>query len=391
MSRVLHSCPTLSRSSGGIFEVVRQLTEAQVRHGQRQILAIGMGDASCGEDRNAWSHCETAAYRHRGPKKIGWSPEIDSLYRRIQPSIVHLHGLWQYHGVINRSYCLRKQIPYIVSPHGMLDPWALKNSRIKKKIWWALSERSHLLRANCLHALCAEEALAIRRLGLPTPVVVIPNGVNEAIRSSMGPPWRDQLGTDRKIMLFLGRLHPKKGLDNLLSGWQQMLRDNRAVGQEWALAIAGWGDEGYKRKLTERISEIAPVNSVAVIGSVFGEQKAAALSNAQGFILPSFSEGLPMAVLEAWAYRIPVLMTKFCNLPIGFDRKAALQISTDAPSISKSLSEFFQLSESARTEIGDRGLLLSRNEFSWMQIAAQFEKVYQWLTGGKAPEEVLFP
>lgn len=390
MTRLLHSCPTLSRSSGGIFEAVRQLTEAQVDQGRMRISAIGIADTAFENDRTAWEHCHALPYQTVGPRKIGWSREIAPLYRHFRPEIVHLHGLWQYHGVFNKRYCHRHRIPYLVSPHGMLDPWALKVSRNKKRVWWTLSERDHLRSAHCLHALCTEEALAICNLGIKTPVVVIPNGVNAAVRSPLAPPWKDQLGDERRTILFLGRLHPKKGLDNLLDAWDECVRENRTFSQNWSLAIAGWGDEEYTGKLSARIDALGLNGSVAMIGSVFGDQKSAALTHSAGFILPSYSEGLPMAVLEAWAYSLPVLMTEFCNLKVGFDRQAALQITTDASNIAQKLREFSSLTDAERHTIGQNGLLLSQTEFSWSQIAIQFERVYQWLLGGNAPEGLLF-
>ena len=134
-----------------------------------------------------------------------------------------------------------------------------------------------------------------------------------------------------------------------------------------------------------------PDNGASVIftGPAFGEEKDRLLRQASAFILPSFSEGLPMSVLEAWSYGLPVLMTDHCNLPAGFAANAALRIGTDAESIAEGLRELFALpttDHGQRTtsliSIGRNGRALVERQFTWPQVAAQMKEVYEWLLGG---------
>ena len=215
-------------------------------------------------------------------------------------------------------------------------------------------------------------------------ICVVPNGVDPPSDIRPGPPaWADLAGQDRKILLFLGRLHPKKGLDNLLGAW----RDVRAAAsaRDWVLVIAGWGEEAYQQRLRHIADAHAFGDLLRFVGPQFGHDKAASLACADAFVLPSLSEGLPVAVLEAWSYGLPVLMTDACNLPEGFAAGAALPIGTDRAGIGAGLRRLFALPEAARREMGARGRTLVRERFTWASIAAQMAAVYQWVLGGGPP------
>ena len=142
-------------------------------------------------------------------------PDMDERLDQINPEVLHTHGIWTYLSIGVPRWARRNQKPYIVSPHGMLDAWALDNSKLKKKVAAALYERRHLRGAACLHALCASEADSIRAFGLKNPIATIPNG----IEIPEGRDLKSRYSAKKKIMLFLGRLHPKKGLENALRAW----------------------------------------------------------------------------------------------------------------------------------------------------------------------------
>jgi len=157
-----------------------------------------------------------------------------------------------------------------------------------------------------------QERRHIRDYGLRNPVCVIPNGVDlpEDHQAPVLPPWSDRIPADAKVLLYLGRLHPKKGLPNLLQAWSMARRAVLAQARDWHLGIAGWDQGGHEADLRAQVSAAGLSKCVHFLGPQFGAGRAAAYRNAQAFILPSFSEGLPMAVLEAWAHSLPVLMTR---------------------------------------------------------------------------------
>jgi poly(glycerol-phosphate) alpha-glucosyltransferase len=182
------------------------------------------------------------------------------------------------------------------------------------------------------------------------------------------------------VLFYIGRLHPKKGLKALLQGWSTVQRDAKTSG--WQLVIAGWDQDGHEQELRALASTEGLNESVHFIGPQFGELKAACFQAAAAFILPSVSEGLPMTVLEAWAYGLPVLMTPECNLPSGFEAGAALRIEPEAQSIAEQLQRLLQMSDGDRRAIGERGLALVKGHHRWSTVATQMAAVYEWALGG---------
>ncbi len=205
----------------------------------------------------------------------------------------------------------------------MLDPWALRNSGWKKRLAAKLFEKANIEGAACLHALNAAEAKAIRDYGFTGPVCVIPNGIEAPPAEEPVPaaPWWAKANPGVKTLLYLGRLHPKKSLPNLLSAWSRLDAETR---KNWRLVIAGWDEHGHQMGLRRVSSGYHIHDSVTFPGPLFGKDKKDAFWYCDGFVLPSVSEGQPMVVLEAWACGKPVLMTPQCNLPEGFEAGAAV-------------------------------------------------------------------
>ncbi|HEX4641357.1 MAG TPA: glycosyltransferase, partial [Chthoniobacterales bacterium] len=175
--------------------------------------------------------------------------------------------------------------------------------------------------------------------------------------------------------------HPKKNLPALLEAWKAALRST-AQPSEWVLVIAGWDQNNHEAQLKEQARELGLKESVHFAGSLFGAQKAGAYRNADAFILPSLSEGLPMVVLEAWACAKPVVMTRECNLPEGFAAGAALATGKTAEAIAETLGELFEMSESERKQMGERGRALVSEKFLWPKIAGEMKSICDWAVGG---------
>jgi glycosyltransferase involved in cell wall biosynthesis len=429
---------SVSRNAGGLFESVRRLVQS-LADGGMDIRVFGIEDEHTAADIGAWAPVPARAFHAIGPRQFGYSPAFRKALIEFSPDLVHTHGLWIFSSIATNQYCHPRGIPYVISPHGMLDPWAVRHSRWKKAIAHFFYEGAHLSDAFSLRALCEAEARAIRLLGLKNTIAVIPNGIDlpEIGKQKVENRNEFQLSTfseGRKVLLFLSRIHPKKGLVNLLKAWSVVSKEPGAKGnaEEWVLAIAGWDQGGHeaelKRLATElgipwadllehstfniqhptsngkaeklktetRKGENAPGqerkpdfsvsafqrSSVLFLGPQFGGDKAACYRNCDGFILPSFSEGVPMVVLEAWAHGKPVLMTPECNLPAGFARGAAVRIETSVEDIARGLREFFGATEPARQQLGGNGLQLVREQFAWPVVAAEMGRLYEWALGG---------
>jgi poly(glycerol-phosphate) alpha-glucosyltransferase len=305
--------------------------------------------------------------------------------QKTDPDVLHTQGLWTYASIAAYGTAQQAGVPYIVTPRGMLDPWAIRNSGWKKKIADWVFERKHLHHAACLHALCASEADSIRAYGLSNPICVIPNGVNLPRYSETQSTvlWPGHMEADSKVLLFLGRIHPKKGLQHLIEAWSALTL------RGWHLVIVGWDDGGHEPELRRLVRRYGLESSVHFMGPLYGPEKEEALSRADAFVLPSHSEGLPMAVLEAWSYQLPVLMTPQCNIPEGFEADAAIRIRPHADAVRRGVQQLADMSATERAHMGKRGRALVADKFTWSRVAEQMHSVYQWVLGdGPKPSYV---
>jgi glycosyltransferase involved in cell wall biosynthesis len=384
--------PYISRRGGGLMDSVRSLSRFLENEHAIHIDVVSVEDEFSTEDRAQW---EDLSVRLAAPKyaSFRYAPELSRQLASLTPDLVHTHGIWTYLSVAtvrwSKSNGSVTPRPYVVSTHGMLDPWALHNSRWKKIVAAFVFERRHLENAACIHAFNQAEAAAIRKFGLRNPICVIPNGVevdasNAADRT---PPWDANMVGGRKVLLYLGRLHPKKGLSILLRGWKEASKREKG----WLLVIAGWDQGGHRGELEQLARELKITDSVQFAGPLFGEERETAYQNANAFILPSLSEGQPLVVLEAWSHARAVLMTPECNLPEGFEKGAAVRINATVEGVAEGLGTLFALEEPDLQGMGRRGRDLVIANFSWPQIAAQMFAVYNWLLGhSTAPDCVLF-
>ena len=309
-------------------------------------------------------------------ESVAFAPEV----RDFAPELLHVHGLWR---APNRLAArLQHQLPLVVAPHGMLDPWAFSQHRRRKTLLWWAYERGCLQRAAALHALCPAEVQSLRALGLRAPIALIPNGVALADPAAEGcnalppPCWADTVPAGEPVLLFLGRFHHKKGIQPLLEAWQSLAAAASRAG--WWLALVGYGDGGA----LQRQLSVNPVPRVLPLGPVFGPQKQAVLSAASAFVLPSYSEGLPMAALEAMAHGLPCLLSNGCNLPQAFTAGAALPAEPDPAALTASLRQLFALSPGDRRAMGTAGQVLVQRSFSWPVVAEQTLSLYRWILEG---------
>jgi poly(glycerol-phosphate) alpha-glucosyltransferase len=269
----------------------------------------------------------------------------------------------------------------------MLDPWALANSGWKKQLALRLFERAHLAEASCIHALNRSEADSIRAAGFSNPIVVIPNGIDlpDPSAAPLPLPWSPD---GRKVLLFLGRIHPKKGLDPLLRAWAKLQGDTPEIARAWRLVIAGWDDGGHQARLEALAAGLGCLNTVSFPGPVFGPAKSAAYASADAFVLPSFSEGLPMTVLEAFAHGVPVFASTACNLPEGVESGAIVPVPTEPEGLASVLASV--LVDPARlASMAASGRKLAAERFAWATIADRWREVYYWAAGrGPTPSSL---
>lgn len=379
--RVAFLTGSISRDAGGLYTSVRRLAQSLDAYPSMSVDVLGLADAHTTRDEAAWAPLRPYTFEVKGPAAFGYAPGLAGAARQIDADILHTQGIWMYPSVVSTRTAQHTGTPYLITPRGMLDAWAVQNSSLKKKVAGLLFENRHLHGADCLHALCESEAKSMRAYGLDNPICIIPNAIDLPEKSPDAPrPWADRIPPDRRVVLFLGRIHPKKGLHEAIEGWR-LARDQHPEAANWALAVVGWDDGNHVANLERQIADAGLTDDIYLLGPMFGEQKAAAFHHADAFLLPSFSEGLPMAVLEAWSYHLPVVMTPACNIPEGFDADAALHIEPTPESVAEGLGRLFALPDAERAAIGRRGRQLVEERFTWPRVAEQMHAVYDWLLG----------
>ncbi len=298
---------------------------------------------------------------------------------------VHIHGCWESCTLIAASAARKAGVPYVLSAHGMLERWALANKRVKKSVYAALFEHRNLNGAVCLHALTHAEALDYRSFGYRGPIAIIPNGV-EANDSADPSLFLDQYpeAKDKRLLLFLGRIHYKKGVDLLVNAWAQ-LADSYP---DALLVIAGPDSEGTLAKVMETVTRLDIADRVLFTGMLDASMKWSALAAAGYFVLPSYSEGLSVAALEAMSMGVPLILSEQCNLPQIAKHGAGWQVQTNIQSLVGALQVALDLTGTKRRVFRAEARELARREFGWSNVTERMASLYRWVTGGPSPRNV---
>jgi poly(glycerol-phosphate) alpha-glucosyltransferase len=349
-----------SRLGGGVFEaVVAQAGMIAAAGGQPHVFALA--DRHSAEDAARFGQVPVTTVPVRGPRQVGFAPGLLPALHGAGLDCLHLHGIWMYPSAAGAQWAGLTGRPYFVSPHGMLDPWITARGRWKKAIARRVYERRSWARATALHALTGREAGDIAAESGRGDSLVIPNA-GPAPAGAVPP-------LPSPAMVYIGRIHPKKNLVALVEGWLAAARPPEAT-----LSIAGWGESDHVAALEAAVA--AADGSVRFVGPVYDAAKQAMLASARCIVLPSHSEGLPMAVLEAWAAGVPTLMTAECNLPEGFAAGAALECGPAPGQIARGIEQVLALDAPGWQVRSAAALSLARERFSAAAVAAAWARVY---------------
>ena len=267
----------------------------------------------------------------------------------------------------------------------MFEQWALGHKRLKKALYAVLVEIGSMRRAACLRALSADEVDDYRRVGLTNPIAIIPNGVDSAPLSSPEAFFNanpELLG--KKIVLFLGRLHEKKGLDLLIRAWAGVAKK----AEDFHLVIAGPDSNRTQAGLQKLTLDLKIVSRITFAGMLDKEMKWSALAAASLFVLPSHSEGFSVAVLEALSMSLPVVVSTACHIGEVVTHECGWVIPAEVRPLEEALGEFFSLSGRETERMGRRGHKLMHSRFHSSVIGMQMAEVYDWLQGAKKPSSV---
>ncbi len=375
-------------NSSGTTHIVGPLSEEMARQGCKvSVFHVQKGTEPAVEpDPSLVESCRFALslpFNNPGVSAEFWR----ALKSRIADfDVVHVHAVWNFPTWTAMRLARRAGVPYVVAPQGSFAPWALTENRWGKRVYGHLTELPLLKRADCLQALTETEKAQFREAGLSGPVEVVPNGVDVTHFDLEAAPLREQLGlgTNQKTLLFLSRLHPKKGLDILIDAFARLCRTRDDV----TLVIAGHdAGNGFEGRVRSWIEERGLSDRCRLIGEVRDEAKYRTFRGADAFVLPSYSEGLPVAALEAMAARLPVVLTHRCNLPEVAHAGAGWVTEPNAGALAEALLALFQ-DPAAAAEAGANGRRLAEERFSWPGVAKRLLEIYRGLVAAGAPERV---
>jgi glycosyltransferase involved in cell wall biosynthesis len=382
--RVIHTIANLAVESGGPAQTVPGLCAALQGRSVDALIVTQKnslpGGSTRPEDRFHPQVHDALPGRRWAGSALSSAHRFGALLRMhckdTDPCIIHDHGLWLASNHVAAVTARKLDVPLIVSPRGMLEPWAFRHRAWKKQLAWLLYQRRDLRAAMVLHATADQEAGNLRRRGLRMPIAVIPNGV------PLPDLPRTKSAVNRtRIALFLSRINPKKGLLVLVEAWRQVQPPG------WQVVIAGPDEGGHRGEVEEAIGQAGLTNVFRFVGLVDGGDKTKLYRGSDLFILPTFSENFGVVVAEALAHEVPVITTKGAPWEGLLTHRCGWWVDIGVEPLVAALREATNLPQETLRDMGQRGRAYVEQNFGWPGIAQQMLSVYQWMLGrGPKPD-----
>lgn len=380
--KILHCLDYIDLSMGGPSRSVPSLCLALKNEGiESVVLSHDSKNANVADLRDAGIN-----YLLKEPPKGVWNRVFDKEYVNgfsLNETIVHLQHIWSTPIHYMAKRCRKEGVSYLISPRGSLEPWPMHQKKLKKDLSMMLYQKEDLAKAFCIHATATSERDNIRALGFKNPIAVIPNGIN--VKSL---PLKDFEKHDKKTILFLSRINPKKGLDLLFEAWSKIPSEIR---QSWQIKVAGEGNSEYGiNDLNALIKEKYFNMGIEVIGPQYGGDKIKCYHEADLFVLPTHSENFGMVIAEAMCCGVPVLTTtgtpwsELRQLDLGW------YIDLSVENLKISLLEAMNCSDEERFEKGRRSRDLILSNYSIEAVANKYKKLYGWVAGECASPDFVY-
>ena len=382
--KVLQVVPSLAPEWGGPVKVVNELAGALEVIGVSSEIISAQG-RRVGNPETVTNDIPIHLFE-TGPIARLWTAHTPGLKKTLARKIpdfdlVHIQELWHYPGYIASKIARSRNVPYIVTIHGELNEWNLQQKRLKKQIYMTAVQRGILQKSAALHAITQAESNRIRQLEIETPVAMIPNGTHTEEFENL--PDRSQFVSrypeleNRLIVLFLGRIQQKKGLDILAQAFGNLVRTRHDV----RLVVAGPDEDNTLTEVKTILKSHGALEKAVFPGMLTGEQKLEALSAADIFALTSYSEGFSVALLEALSAGLPLVITDECNFPEVGDSRAGFVVR---PNDSETASALMSLLDSAdlRREMSENARRLVRSNYTWERIAEKMFTLYENVIAG---------
>jgi glycosyltransferase involved in cell wall biosynthesis len=384
--RAIHVVAGLDPSYGGPSYSVPRLCEALAAAGaDTRLLSVAEKE---GEQRDAYNKsyrdCRFAWDYARIPilRRLRISRTLSSSLHdaALTADVIHSHGLWLMPNISAGGAAAGGPTPLVVSPRGMLAPAALAFSRWKKQAFWALLQGPVIRDAACIHVTSEQEYEEIRGFGLDNPVAIIPNGIDVPGLSER-PTARP---APERVVLSLGRIHPKKGLDRLVSAWSKV----EARFPDWQLKIVGPPELGHDNELRALAASLR-LTRISVDGPVYGDAKTVAYQHADVFVLSTLNENFGLTVAEALAAGTPVISTKGAPWRGLETEGCGWWIDQGVEPLAAALAQAMALPRAALKAMGAKGREWMERDFSWDRVGNGMLSVYFWLARRTGPPSTI--
>jgi glycosyltransferase involved in cell wall biosynthesis len=313
-------------------------------------------------------------------QKFAYSKAFSNFLDKKKYDLYHCQGIWQYPAHITAKKARKFNVPYIITPRGMLYPQEFERSGIAKKIALALFQKQDINAASCIHATCKEEMYHLRELGITAPVAVIPNPVETE------PYLEQKVNTPDKIRFgYLGRIHTRKNIERILYAWDRM--GSKVSDAE--LIIIGSGDKQYHnflKKETERLQ----LNNVEFTGFLSGKAKERKLSSLSYLVVPSNFENFGMIIAELLVRGIPVIASKGTPWRDLEMYQCGWWVENDLETLVKKMRTALHLPDAERIKMGRRGKNLISEKYTIQQVAIKMKAMYDWVLGNSAKPDYIY-
>ena len=307
--------------------------------------------------------------------------EIAQYLKSEKFNLIQIQSMWDwpYHKVMVEARKLG--IPYIVTPRGMLEPWSLSQKKWKKKLAWWLYQRNDVQKSVCVFTTAKMEADHVGNLGITTRKAVIPNGIE-----TDSYPCKTSIDVVNKQVLFLSRVHVKKGIEILFDAWKRI----HSEFADWQLFVVGNGEDEYIQSLENRLERLGLKDSIRILPPVFGNDKTRIYQESALFCLPSFSENFGLVIAEAMSCGTPVITTTNCPWDILTETNTGWCIDLSVDNLERAFREALSMSPAELYDMGQRASKLIRDNFDYRIVARKTLCLYEWLLGGGNKPEFVY-
>jgi glycosyltransferase involved in cell wall biosynthesis len=354
--KVIHFIAGIDKTGGGTTEYMRLLSTELINHIE---LLIATGNSSEPVSISG------VKIRFFNTSILRWNSMMKEFYQFLEsekPDIVHINGIWTPKNWGFQKVAEKLGIIVVLTPHGMLEPWIMANNPWKKKIALFLYQKKAIQRAAHIHATAQMEVDNIKALGFSNPITIIPNGIDLTEVKKL----KSVYGT--KKMVFLSRIHPKKGIELLLEAWRNM--DTK----DWSLEIAGNGESAYIETL---IQSAKGLKNVLFVGPQYGEAKWDFLRSADVMVLPTYSENFGIVVAEALAVGVPVITTKGTPWNELNTQNCGWCIELTDLDLKSTLKKAMSTPPEDLKKMGKRGVDLINNKYAIASVGRSVLKMYK--------------